>query len=94
MARETVICKAKLTNRYGLHARPAVLFVELCNRFLSDVIVQKDDLRVNGKAILDIMTLGAEPGSELTIEITGEDAKTAAAEILALIQNNFGEEPA
>ncbi len=83
--------KLQLNNRYGLHARPAALFVELCNRFNSEIHVSKDGTQVNGKNILDIMMLGAEPGSELEIIASGEDAKNALEEITKLIESNFGE---
>lgn len=89
---ETIEFLVTIRNRYGLHARPAAKFVELCNRFTSDVHVHKDGVRVNGKNILDIMTLGAAPGSELSIRVEGVDATDSAAAIRELFETNFGEE--
>lgn len=88
---EKLIFEVELKNRYGLHARPAALFVQLCNRFSSAVTVRYKSLKVSGKNILDIMTLGAEPGSKLTIEIVGPDAAEAAAGVRDLVERNFGE---
>lgn len=88
---EPVIVKAELTNRYGLHARPAALFVQMCNKYNSEVTVVHNEMRVSGKNILDIMTLGAEPGCTLTLEILGEDATEAASSLKELIDNKFGE---
>ncbi|MHC4887468.1 MAG: HPr family phosphocarrier protein, partial [Planctomycetota bacterium] len=48
----TVERSIELTNLYGLHARPATLFVETCNRFPCDVVVVKDGQEVNGKSIM------------------------------------------
>ena len=78
-------------NKYGLHARPASLFVQVCNRFSSDIIVHHNSMQISGKNILDIMTLGAESGTELEIELNGADAEDAAKEINALFESNFGE---
>lgn len=88
---ENVVIEVALKNRYGLHARPAALFVQLCNRFTSGVTVYYNSMKVSGKNILDIMTLGAEPGATLKIEIDGPDAEQAAADIRDLVDRNFGE---
>lgn len=88
----TVTIEVKLTNKYGLHARPAALFVQMCNRFSSEVTVVLDTMRVSGKNILDIMTLGAEPGSTLILEIAGSDAQEAADSLKELVDSKFGEE--
>ena len=88
---KNVVIEVALNNRYGLHARPAALFVQMCNRFSSAVTVYYNSMKVSGKNILDIMTLGAEPGSTLKIEFAGPDAEEAAAGIKELVERNFGE---
>ncbi len=91
MADSSVTRSVVLNNKYGLHARPAAQFVELCNQFESEVLVRKDDQEVNGKNILDIMTLGAEPGSRLDLAFTGPDAQAAAQAVVELVESHFGE---
>ena len=51
-----------VTNPQGLHARPADLFVKLASQFESKIEVIKDGERVDGKSILDILTLAAVAG--------------------------------
>jgi len=80
-----------LNNAYGLHARPATLFVETSNRFVSDVLVVRDGQEVNGKSIMGIMMLGAENGATLTLRTTGEDADKALEALVALVESGFGE---
>lgn len=77
------IAKIKLTvkNKQGLHARPAALFVQVANRFESNITVVRDDERVNGKSIMGILMLGAEQGSEIILEADGKDADAALAEL-------------
>ena len=73
--------KIRVANPQGLHARPASNFVRLVNRFESDVMVRKDDERVDGKSIMSLMTLAANHGAILEIEVSGPDAEQAMKEI-------------
>jgi len=81
-----------ISNRYGLHARPAAEFVKLANRFEAEIWVRKQDLEVNGKSIMGMMMLAAECGSEITIRAAGADAQLAVSELRALVERRFGEE--
>ena len=81
-----------IQNQYGVHARPAALFVKAASRYDSDVFVEKAGNRVSGKSIMGMMTLEASFGSRIKITIEGSDAEAAMAELLALIENKFDEE--
>ena len=81
-----------VSNKLGIHARPAALFVKTANRFQCDVFVEKDGEKVNGKSIMGLMMLAAGPGSKLTVSADGPDASQALAEIEALIKRKFDEE--
>ena len=81
-----------VSNKLGIHARPAALFVKTTNRFQCDVFVEKDGEKVNGKSIMGLMMLAAGPGSKLTVQASGPDAAKALAEIEALIKRKFDEE--
>jgi len=72
-----------IVNRQGLHARPATQFVEAANRFVSRVTVFKDQTRVNGKSVMEMMLLDAEQGTTLRLEAEGEDAEEC---LLALVE--------
>lgn len=79
-------------NQYGIHARPAALFVKTASRFDCDVSVEKDGNRVSGKSIMGLMTLEASCGTVLKVTAAGPDAERALNEIQALIQGKFGED--
>lgn len=81
----------RIQNRLGLHARAAVKFVNLANRFAADVRVIKDGSDVDGKSILGILTLAATQGSEITLRLDGEDEAAALRAIVELIDGRFGE---
>lgn len=78
-------------NKLGLHARPAAVFVQTANRFEALIEVQKEDLKIDGKSIMGIMTLAAEMGSSITVRVTGKDAAAAMEALAKLIESNFGE---
>lgn len=61
----------------GLHARPAAEFVKIAERFKSKVKLAKDGIWVNGRSILAILSLAAERGSVVTLEVQGEDEEQA-----------------
>jgi phosphocarrier protein HPr len=81
-----------VSNKLGVHARPAAMFVKTANRFQCDVFVEKDGERVNGKSIMGLMMLAAGPGSTLTVVAEGPDASKALDEIESLMQRKFDEE--
>jgi len=81
-----------VSNKLGIHARPAALFVKTANRFACNIFVEKDGERVNGKSIMGLMMLAAGPGSKVTVHADGPDASKALAEIENLIKRKFDEE--
>lgn len=87
-AQSTLVIK----NRNGLHARPAALFVKTSNRFQSEIWVEKDGERVNGKSIMGLMMLAAGQGSSLDVFAEGPDAEAVLAELAHLVESKFGEE--
>ncbi len=81
-----------ITNKLGIHARPAAMFVKTANRFSCDVFVEKDGETINGKSIMGLMMLAAGPGSKLTLHAQGNDASQAVSEIEELVKRKFDEE--
>lgn len=81
-----------IRNKLGLHARTAALFVQLSSKFHSDVFVEKDGLKVNGKSIMGLMMLAASEGTSIKIITSGEDFQEAADQLKGLVENKFGEE--
>ncbi len=82
----------RIINKLGLHARPAMSFVDESNRFKSDVKVSKGNTVVDGKSIMQMMMLAATQGTELTVQATGPDAGQALAALEALVERKFDEE--
>ena len=77
--------KLIIKNEQGLHARPAAIFVQIANKYESDIIVKKGVLEVNGKSIMGLLTLAAEKGAKLIIKANGNDAKEAIEDLEKII---------
>lgn len=89
---EVLSQRVVVSNAQGLHARPANMLARQASQFESRIDLIKGSERVDGKSILSILTLGAEQGSELSIEAYGPDAQAAIAAIARLIEGGFAEE--
>lgn len=89
-------CKQVLVkNKLGLHARPAMQFVDLANQFVSDVRVLKggdEPGEADGKSVMQMIILAAVEGTPLTIEAAGDDADEAVRRLAELFDTGFGEE--
>lgn len=84
----------RLSNRLGMHMRSAGAFVQEADRFEAEILVAKfgQDDYVDGRSILDLVTLCAPKGTKLEIVCRGEDAKEALDALVALVNRKFGED--
>jgi len=80
-----------IRNKLGLHARAAVKFVNLSNRFASSIKIVKDGDEIDGKSILGILTLAATQGTSIRLLVSGKDEEAAMAALVELIGNRFDE---
>jgi phosphocarrier protein HPr len=87
----TVERRITIINRLGLHARAASKFVNVTNRYTSRINVANAGKVVNGKSIMSVMLLAATQGTELLLEIDGDDEQEALQAIVSLIEEKFGE---
>ena len=86
---ETHSCEVVVTNEQGLHARPADLVAREAQRWESRIEFIRKSQRVDGKSILDLLTLAAEEGTHLVVEATGPDAREALDAIGNLFNKKF-----
>ncbi len=89
---DTKAITVTIVNRLGLHARPAMTFVDVAMTFASDILVRKAETEVDGKSIMQMMMLAAGQGSQLEIVATGEDADKAVKALGDLVAGGFDEE--
>lgn len=80
-----------ITNKVGLHARPAALLVQNASRFQARIQVHYGEKVANAKSILGVLKLGAGQGSTLVIQAEGEDAEEAVQALVELVARQFDE---
>ena len=84
-----------VSNKLGLHARPAMQFVDVANQFSSSVMVKKggdEPAEADGKSVMQMIILAATEGTPLRIEAEGDDAQAAVDTLADLFDKKFGEE--
>jgi phosphotransferase system HPr (HPr) family protein len=80
-----------IRNKVGLHARPAVLFVQAAQGFQADVRVIKDGKEGNAKSFRAVLALAVNQNDEVLVRAEGTDAEAALAALTKLVEENFGE---
>jgi phosphocarrier protein HPr len=93
MSASTAEKMVRLVNPQGFHARPAHMFMKLASQYHSHVEILKGNETINGKSILDLLTLGAVNGTTLCLRAIGDDAQAAVDALSELIESGFGEMP-
>ncbi len=81
--------KVTVKNQAGIHARPASVIVQEMSRYKSDFHIHMYGYRINGKSILGLLTLAAEQGAELELELDGPDEQEAMEAMVNLFNNGF-----
>ena len=90
MPEQMVERTVRLGSKSGLHARPAAIFVQNAKGFQCQIMLSKDEKRVNAKSILSVLTLGAEQGEQVVLHADGADAQTAVDKLAALLERDLG----
>ncbi|MGI6606605.1 MAG: HPr family phosphocarrier protein [Peptococcia bacterium] len=72
-----IIRQVLVLNEAGLHARPAVLFVDLASKFQAEILVEKGDNVYNAKSIVSLLSAGIAQGDKIYLIIEGEDEEAA-----------------
>ena len=83
--------KLTIINKLGLHMRPASNFVQLMNKYQSNVKIHFSGKTIDGKSIMAVMSSCIKKGAEIEIECEGPDEEEAVNALCALIESNFGE---
>lgn len=91
-ADQRCVATVVIDNKLGMHARPAMAFVDIANAYQAKVTVRKQSQAVDGKSIMQMMMLAATRGTKLEIEAVGPDADRALADLAALVKRKFDEE--
>jgi len=83
--------EVEIVNKLGLHARASAKLTQLAAKYQCDVVMSRNNRKVNAKSIMGVMMLAAGKGSKVTLEIDGPDEAAAMEALCALIGDCFGE---
>jgi phosphocarrier protein len=81
-----------ITNRAGIHARPAAIVVQTTKDFKCSIYIEKGANRINAKSIMGVLTLGAAYGTELRLIADGEGEAEAMEALARVFENKFDED--
>lgn len=81
-----------ITNKMGIHARPAADIAKLAGKHKSDVTIATATKKANGKSVLMLTTLGAKNGTEVTLTVSGEDEEEVFTQLDDMFKNHFYED--
>lgn len=76
-----------IVNETGLHTRPGTQFVQLAQKFNSDITIKKGDKSANAKSIIKVLKIGISKGDEINLEASGDDEKEAIDSLSDFIKN-------
>ena len=80
---------ATVKNRKGIHARPSATIAETAARFQSEISISHEEYRADAKKLLELLSLGADKGDRLRLEVQGPDEKQALRAVKTLIESHF-----
>jgi phosphocarrier protein len=83
--------EVEIVNNLGLHARASAKLTQLAAKYQCDVLMSRNNRKVNAKSIMGVMMLAAGKGAKVTLETNGPDETEAMDAIVALINDYFGE---
>lgn len=83
--------KITIPNKLGMHARSAASFAKTASAFKSEIKVAKDHIKADGKSIMELLTIAAAMGAEITISASGDDEEMAITALAKLVREGFGE---
>jgi phosphocarrier protein len=78
-------------NKFGMHARPAAKIAQMAMEGSGNIWLSSGSSGVDASSIIDILTLGAEQGSEILIQAESDEDKEIVGEIKAFFDIGFGE---
>lgn len=81
-----------IRNPRGLHMRPAMMIARLATKYQSTGTLRKQERKANLKSMTQLMLLAAIQGTELELEVVGEDAQIAMPILAEAIAANSSED--
>jgi phosphocarrier protein len=78
-----------VTDKLGIHARPAGLLVKAAGDFASDITFEKEGRSASAKKLFSLMSLGVRQGDVVTVTAEGPDEGAAIAAVQRFLEEHL-----
>lgn len=86
----TVKQTVEITNKLGMHARPAMKLFELMQGFDAEVLLRNDEgTEAEANSVIALLMLDSAKGRQIEVEATGPQEEEALAAVIALFNSGF-----
>jgi len=83
----------EITNKLGMHARPAMKLFELMQGFDAEVLLRNDEgAEAEANSVIALLMLDSAKGRQIEIEANGPQEVEALAAVIALFNSGFDED--
>lgn len=89
----TVKHTVEITNKLGMHARPAMKLFELVQSFDAEVMLRNEaGTEAEASSVIALLMLDSAKGGQIEIEVTGPQEEQALAAVIAMFNAGFDED--
>lgn len=79
----------RITDPYGIHARPAGMLVKECSKYKSNITINFNGKEADAKKIFSVMGLGVCSGDNINLTFSGDDEENAEKTVMEYLKNNL-----
>ena len=81
----------RLCSSMGFHVRAAGVFAREMVKFPCEVWVSRNEVRANGKSMMELVAASFRCGDEVVVRCHGPEEQSALKKAVELIENGLGE---
>ncbi|MDA3948355.1 MAG: HPr family phosphocarrier protein [Spirochaeta sp.] len=81
-----------VTNPKGIHARPSAMIVDTAQKLDATIRFLADGEVIDATNIMDVLSMGAACGAEITVTVDGGDEASAMQRMKEIFASNFGDD--
>ena len=80
---------ARIRNEKGIHCRPSALIIKEMAGYQGRIIISANGESCDVKSVVGLLSLCLLPGSEVEIEVVGDDEEVTCAKMVELFEREF-----
>jgi phosphotransferase system HPr (HPr) family protein len=84
-----VEAKAIIQNEAGIHCRPSAILVKEGISYSGEILITAESGTCTLTSALELIMLGLESRTEITVQVTGPDEETFCSKLVELFETHF-----